>query len=114
MRPSAPAGAALVSLILATVGISDPGMQGTVKAVLAAAAALIVAVYTQQHHKTIRHGDTIAGAVAKMKHAPPVVDSAALAAEVAAAVAALLTIHRPEISPGDAGAKIPDGPPVSV
>lgn len=50
----------LASLVCAVFGISDPGMQDIVKAVIAGAAGVVVAVYTWQHHKTTRNADTLA------------------------------------------------------
>lgn len=57
----------LASLVCAVFGISDAGMQADVKSVLAAAAALVVAVYTWQHHRTIRNADKLSAQLQSQK-----------------------------------------------
>ena len=57
--------APLISTILATIGISDPGMQSAVKSVIGAAAGVVITWWVHEQHKTSRNADALAADIAK-------------------------------------------------
>lgn len=109
MIAKVPGLAALLSLILAAAGIQDPGMQAEVKAVLGAAAGLVVAVYQWQHHKTKRNADNVSGAIAVAK-----VTAAAAVTPAAPVAAPAVHVAAPVAAPGPVatpGAQVPPAAP---
>lgn len=54
-----------VTLVLGVLGITDTNLQGAVKAAIAGAIGLIVAIYNHEHHATIRNQDTAAASLGR-------------------------------------------------
>lgn len=95
--------ASLAALVLGALGVSDPGMQADVKAVVGGVAGLVVAVYVHEHHATVRNQDTAAAAV-QTAHATVATAQAAIAtatAGVSTAPTPAMPANRPQSTGGN-------------
>lgn len=94
----APSAWAAVSAILAAFGVAfEPS--DTVKAVVAAAGGLVLAVYQWQHHRTVRHENELAASLAsqraELSPAAPVSVPPPMPAPSSTIVDAMTTQHVP-------------------
>lgn len=105
---------ALVSTVLAAFGVAYVPSDA-VKAVIGAAAGLVLAVYQWQHHRTVRHALTTTAAVAGQKLDVKIAEAnAAAAAHLAAATTPAPAAPDPLPSPAPVPTSQPPATPGRV
>lgn len=66
LQPSNPSWwTTVATLVLGTLGVSDTGLPVDVKTTITGVVGIAVAVYTHEHHATIRNADNAAAAIQK-------------------------------------------------
>ena len=76
----------LASVVLGAFGVQDAHIQADVRSVIAGVVGIVVAVYTHEHHATLRNADTAAASIraAASSPAPLVVSPTAAPAKTPA------------------------------
>lgn len=66
LQPSNPSWwTTVATLVLGTLGVSDTGLPVDIKTTITGVIGIVVAVYTHEHHATIRNADNAAAAIQK-------------------------------------------------